>query len=342
MFGISYTFMLSLLGIVVLTTFVASLLARYADKLKLVAYPGEHRLHTIATPMVGGIAIYVGILTGFVLLDNTFAKLLPCLFFLCLVGVADDRYKLPSWSRFLAQGVAIYAMVELTGVRLNTLGYLTPHSEVLLEAWSLPMTLFAVIGVINAVNMSDGHDGLAGSLVFVVLVGLLLSGAQAGLILIALAALVGFLCLNLRVFRARAKIFMGDAGSTMLGLLLGYLLIEHSQTEAGIWPVTALWFLALPLIDAVAVLIVRPLRGKSPFSADRIHYHHQMVDRGLSVNTAVALAVLVQSAFIALGIWAWKIGIADHLQLIAFLTLFVCYLASLIWFTRAGKRRLSS
>ncbi len=323
---------------VALTTLLSALiLAYFAQDMKLLAHPGEHRLHRVATPMVGGIAIYLGILAGFVLIDGSFALLLPALLFLCLVGVADDRYKLPSWSRFLAQSIAIYAMIKLTGVKLTTLGYLTPNSEVLLGSWSTPMTLFAVIGVINAVNMSDGHDGLAGSLILVVLLGLLYAGADTGIVQISIAAIVGFLVLNLRVFRPRAKIFMGDAGSTMLGLLLAYLLIKHSQVTSGIWPVTALWLLALPLIDAVAVLIVRPLRGQSPFSADRIHYHHQLVDRGVSINAAVIVAVLIQSGFIVFGLWAWKVGVAGHLQLIAFLIIFACYLGSLLWFTRTGR-----
>ena len=182
--------------------------------------------------------------------------------------------------------------------------------------------------------MSDGHDGLAGSLILVVLVSLLVIGVNARLILVCMAALVGFLVLNLRVFRARAKIFMGVAGSTMLGLLLAYLLIQESQSNDGIRPVTALWLLALPLIDAVAVLLVRPLRGRSPFTADRIHYHHQLVDRGVSVNTTVAVAVFIQSVLAAVGIWAWKLKVPEHLQLTAFLILFTCYFASLIWFTR--------
>ena len=107
----------------------------------------------------------------------------------------------------------------------------------------------------------------------------------------------------------------------------------HSQTDAGIAPVTALWLMALPLIDAVAVLIVRPLRGKSPFSADRIHYHHQLLDRGFSVNQTLILALVMQLGFIAVGYVFHNNGIAEFIQLRIFLLIFVAYLIRLFWFT---------
>ena len=320
--------------VALITLFAANFLSQYASAMKLLAHPGEHRQHARATPMVGGLAIFAGLSFGIMVFASIYTSILPALLILCLVGAIDDRYNLSSSLRFLAQGLAIYLMVAMSGVELHTLGNLVPDSTVYLGRWSLLMTIFASIGVINAVNMSDGHDGLAGSLILVVLVSLLVIGVNARLILVCMAALVGFLVLNLRVFRARAKIFMGDAGSTMLGLLLAYLLIQESQSNDGIRPVTALWLLALPLIDAVAVLLVRPLRGRSPFTADRIHYHHQLVDRGVSVNTTVAVAVFIQSVLAAVGIWAWKLKVPDHLQLTTFLILFACYFASLIWFTR--------
>ena len=320
--------------VTLITYFAAMFLARYASAMKLIAHPGEHRQHAQATPMVGGIAISVGLSFGILVFASVYISILPALLLLSTVGAIDDRYNLSSSVRFLAQGLAIYLMVSMTDVELHTLGNIVPDSTVYLGSWSLVMTIFASIGVINAVNMSDGHDGLAGSLILVVLLSLLLSGVDPLLIIICIATLVGFLILNLRAFRARAKVFMGDAGSTMLGLLLAYLLIQESQSNDGIRPVTALWLLALPLIDAVAVLLVRPLRGRSPFTADRIHYHHQLVDRGVSVNTTVAVAVFIQSVLAAVGIWAWKLKVPDHLQLTAFLILFACYFASLIWFTR--------
>lgn len=334
--------MASLVGVTLVTALACLILSKFSDRLGLQAIPGEHRLHEHPTPLVGGVAIYLGILLGFFLIDNSFVGLLPSLLLLCAVGAIDDKYKLPSWTRFIVQGLATYMMVRFTGVQLDTLGYLHPENETLLGRWSIPMTIFATIGVINAVNMSDGHDGLAASLLILILLSLFIAGADAGLSLITVAALVGFSIFNIRIFRARAGVFMGDAGSTMLGMLLAFLLIKHSQTEGGIWPVTALWLMALPLIDAVSVLIVRPLRGRSPFAADRIHYHHLLVDRGMSVNAMLAVVLITQAIFISLGLWARSIRIADHLQLIAFLSVFFVYILTLIWVTNPSKQSPSN
>ncbi len=337
MFAITPQYGLGLIIVGVVTFTLCLVLSRVAGALRLLAEPGEHRLHAHATPVVGGLAMGVGLIVGAVVVDHSYRGLLPSLLLLCVVGALDDRYKLPSWVRFLSQGVAVYLMIKLTGVSLESLGYLSGESEWLLGRWATAMTIFASIGVINAVNMSDGHDGLAGCLVIITLLAVVTTGGDAGLSLIGIASILGFLCLNLRVTRQRASVFMGDAGSTMLGLLLAYLLIKHSQSEAGILPVTALWLLALPLIDAVAVLVVRPLRGTSPFAADRIHYHHQLVDRGVGVNRAVLIAVFLQTGLAITGIVAWRLALADQVQLTAFLLLFSAYLLSLLWFTRKSR-----
>jgi UDP-GlcNAc:undecaprenyl-phosphate GlcNAc-1-phosphate transferase len=329
----------------IVSIFLVSLLAcwglsKLAPSMGLMAVPGEHRAHQQPTPMVGGIGICLAIAMG-LLLDSSVRALFPAMLLLCLVGLIDDRYALPSFVRLIVQGFAAYLMVKLTGVSLSDLGYLLSFdNRVLLKQWALPMTIFAVIGVINAVNMSDGVDGLAGCLVCLTLAALILIGhPNFEFILIALFAILGFLFWNLRIGRASARVFMGDAGSTMLGLMLAYLLIQHSQLSTGILPVTALWLMALMLIDAVAVLIVRPLRGRSPFAADRIHYHHQLIDNGVSVNATLLIALSAQCAFIVLGVLLLKYQVADHLQLYLFLVLFVLYLVRLLWFTRQSKAK---
>lgn len=331
---------MSIVGLI--TVFLATSLTNYvfirlAPAMKLLAMPGAHRRHHSPTPLVGGIAIYVGILVGFVVIDSSFHGFLPCLFLMCLVGVLDDRFTLPSWSRFLAQGLAAFLMTKLTGVQLESLGFLfSDQSEILLGSWSTPITIFATIGVINAVNMSDGMDGLGGGLVLLILVSLVILGSPSmGLVLITIVSVLGFLIWNVRLLGKQARAFMGDAGSTMLGLLLAYLLIEVTQGGQGVAPVTALWLMALPLMDAVAVLIARPLNGKSPFSADRSHYHHLLLQRGMSVNLALIAVLSSQALFIAAGLTMWTLQVAQHWQIKGFLALFAIYLVFLIVSTKA-------
>ena len=307
-------------------------LAQVSPKIGLIALPGEHRKHQQATPLVGGIAIFIGVLVAYALLDDSQIGLLPSLAILCFVGSVDDRYKLPSWVRLIAQAIAAYLMIEFTGVQLISLGNLVSENEMLLGVWSVPLTIFAVIGVINAINMSDGLDGLAGCLVILVLLAMLgLDSQLQEFLLQVIVAILGFLIWNIRIGRSHAKLFMGDAGSTVLGMIVAYCLIYLSQiTPPAIMPVTALWLLALPLIDAVAVLLIRPLRGSSPFAADQMHYHHLLHTKGLSVNGVLLIVMLVQASLAGLGLLLLHCSIEESVQLAGFLICFAIYVSVLM------------
>jgi len=310
-------------------------LLKQASNLKLIALPGGHRQHLQPTPLVGGLGICFAILVGVFLLDSSSYQILPSLVVLCALGALDDRYSLHAVVRFIAQGAAAFLMICLTGVKLNTLGFLFSQQELLLGGWATSVTVFACIGVINAVNMSDGLDGLAGSFTLLILLCLCVLGSpDRVLILIACASVSGFLFWNIRIKRLQARVFMGDSGSTMLGLLVAYLMINYSQEKQGLWPVTALWIVALPLIDAVTVMIVRPLRGRSPFSADRIHYHHQLRDAGLSVSQTLLVALALQLALICLGVTLWWANVVGYVQFYCFLGVFFSYMMFLLWKTK--------
>jgi UDP-GlcNAc:undecaprenyl-phosphate GlcNAc-1-phosphate transferase len=321
-----------------LTYFCLILLTRYASSLRLIAHPGEHRHHSHPTPMVGGLAILLAsVFTLTVFSENANVGILLCLVCIATVGAIDDAFQLPAVFRFAVQAGVAYLMVELTGVSLLTLGNLVSESELALGSWEIPLTIFAVVGVINAINMSDGMDGLAGSLVSFVMITLIMLGAkEVNLIWVFLGCLIVFLVFNSRIVFAQAKIYLGDSGSNFLGLLLGFLLIQNTQGDhAVIYPVTALWIVALPLIDAVTVLLVRPLRGKSPFSADRIHYHHQLLEKGLSVNKTLLAVVLIQIAMTGFGLYLQYSGAPQHISFYLFLTVFVLYFLYLL--RRSGK-----
>ncbi|MEM7357728.1 MAG: MraY family glycosyltransferase [Pseudomonadota bacterium] len=308
------------------------LLARLAPSVGLMAVPGEHRKHQQATPVVGGIAIFLGLVLGLVWLTPEHLGLLPAMSVLVAVGVLDDRFTLNSVVRLAAQAVAAWLMIHFTGAELLNLGAIFSNTDLWLGGWSMALTIFASIGVINAVNMSDGLDGLAGSLVLIVLLSMLAIGStETELVLVVVAAVSGFLVWNLRILRPRARMFMGDAGSTLLGLILVYLLIRGSQQPVNDFsPVTALWLLALPLIDTVAVLLVRPIRGQSPFSADRFHYHHLLQARGLEVNQTLCLVLALQVVLIVVALAMSNAGVAQRYQMMLFLACFVAY-ALYLW-----------
>ena len=119
---------------------------------------------------------------------------------------------------------------------------------------------------------------------------------------------------------------------------MAYLLMDITQgTDATLAPVSALWILALPLMDAVALLFLRPLRGQSPFSADRIHYHHLIQRMGFGVNLTLIMVIVLQTVFIAVGLHMYYYGIAEFVQFYAFLALFATYFVVLRQSTRRGR-----
>ena len=323
---------LSALACFALTVIFSRVLIRYAQELRLVVEPSGHRQHAHATPVVGGIAMGMAMA---ILVFVNFPQYLPLfsvLGVLFLVGIADDITHLPSWLRLLLQAAAVCLMIEVTGAKLVSLGMLFSDSPVLLDSWAYPFTVFAGIGVINAINMSDGMDGLLGLLVLVICVCLLVLGSQElVLIVLLMAATLGFLFWNARLFRSNAALFMGDAGSTSVGLLFTYLLVQASQGDSAVMkPVTALWVLALPLIDAVALLVIRPIIGRSPFAADNLHYHHLLRRFGLGVNKTLVVAILLQLVLLIFGVMMARNEVAESVQLGLFMLVFVAYFIFLV------------
>lgn len=316
-----------------LTLWFSRILMRYAAPLRLIETPSAHRVHGQPTPVVGGIAMALSMALVVAVSLPQYMPLFLVLGLLMLVGIADDISHLPSSIRLLLQALAVYLLIEVTGAKLTTLGFLYSDAPIALNAYAYPLTIFAGIGVINALNMSDGMDGLAGTLTVLCGLSLLLVGSSdSGLIALLVSALMGFLYFNARWFRTHAALFMGDAGSTTIGLLLTFLLINATQgTHATMAPVTALWLLALPLIDTVALLILRPLLGRSPFAADHLHYHHLLRDFGLSVNQTLAVVACVQGSLAVFGLTMAFNGVSESVQLSLFLFLFGAYLlASLV------------
>jgi UDP-GlcNAc:undecaprenyl-phosphate GlcNAc-1-phosphate transferase len=230
--------------------------------------------------------------------------------------------------RFVAQIVAVLVMIFVGGVVLVDLGNLALDGSLLRLGWlAIPFTVFACIGVINAMNMCDGLDGLSGSLALISLLGFGIANTLWGdlgnqhLIVVFSACVVSFLMFNLRtLWRSRAWVFLGDAGSMLLGITLSWLAISMSQgAERVISPAAALWFLMLPLYDAVSMMIRRVLKRRSPFEADREHLHHIFLLAGFSVGESVTLMSGIAVAGVVVGLTGVYLGLPDLLLATLFL-----------------------
>lgn len=309
-----------------------------AVKIGLVDLPGGRKTHLSATPLVGGLGIFLGILCISLFMPGVsqeFGSLLSLSALILFIGTVDDAKELTPLVRMTGHSLVAASMAIVAGVELNSFGALITSQSVGLGLLSIPITVFATVGVINAINMSDGIDGLSGGLVIVTLSFIALLSYSSGQVLqasfcaIMICSIAAFLSLNFRrPWNKKALIYLGDAGSTMLGFMLAWLLISSTQgVTATFPPVYALWFLAIPLFDTVNLLIKRPLRGRSPFAPGNDHLHHMLLSRGFSVEQAVAIILGMAIACGGVGLLALRAGASESMMFLLFIALFTLYLS---------------
>lgn len=322
-----------------LTLLATPALIRLAHHLGVLDHPDERKCHQGAIPLVGGLAMSLAMAVSaawYLASSEVFWGLFTSVSIIVIVGFLDDWTGLSVRVRFLAQAAAALIMALLAGAQLASLGDLFGYGAVALGAMAVPFSVFAVVGVANALNMSDGMDGLAGGLALVAtaFIGTAahLSGMQLELeaLLIIGGALLGFLFFNMRLpWQRRAKVFMGDSGSLMLGFLLAWAAISVTQGEArnALPPAAVLWFFAIPLLDTVSLMLRRVLKGKSPFHPGRDHLHHILLRVGYSEGEVVRFIHLTAVTFGLIGFLGWRWGVPDVVLFYGFLALFALYFA---------------
>ena len=309
-----------------------------AAKYGLVDKPGGHKTHHDHIPVIGGIGIFLGLVSALSFFDLSLQQsgaILVAGLLLLLTGTIDDKYFLSAYIRFGAQIAAASILVVGDDTILKSLGLLlNNHESFLLGSWAIPLTIFATVGVINSVNMTDGLDGLAGGLSLVTLASVTvlfelsnISNAYFVVPLFTMAAILAFLMFNFRTpWLHKAKVFMGNGGSMLLGIIVAWLLIKFSQEKQGPFtPVIALWIFAVPLMDTVCIMTRRIMKGRSPFDADREHLHHLFLKLGFNVQHSVALVIAIASIFAVFGIAAHIYGVEQYYLFYLFLGLFALY-----------------
>ncbi|MBK5966932.1 hypothetical protein CCR95_23395 [Thiocystis minor] len=294
--------------VLVLALFVSMLLvpplARYAALLGLVDQPGERKIHHAIIPRTGGIAIAIGSLTSILLwvpMRQDLAAFLVALGLLFVFGVMDDRFNLHYRIKLLGQFLAALILTLGGDVLIQDIPFFGDGP--LAYPLALPLTIFVLIGITNAVNLSDGLDGLAGGVSLLALGGLSVLAYQCGdtaALMVAFAimgATFGFLRFNTNP----AQIFMGDTGSQFLGFATGALaLIVTQREDSAVSRLIPILILGVPILDTLTVMIRRIADGRSPFSPDRLHLHHRLLSAGLNQPKAVALVYSAQALLILL------------------------------------------
>jgi UDP-GlcNAc:undecaprenyl-phosphate GlcNAc-1-phosphate transferase len=313
--------MLFLAASVAVSAGAVALLARFAPALGLLDEPGGRKAHDRTVPLVGGLAIFVALLTSAALVGiaASVGYFLLALSLIIAVGCWDDVAEISPRLKFSIQIGASAIMIWGAGVELRSVGDLLGWRPIGLWIFAVPMTIFAIVGVVNAVNMMDGLDGLGGSVAFVAFAWYALVAAESGLAtqfstaIIFCGAIAGFLIFNLRLpWQRRARVFLGDAGSLMIGFALGWYAIDLTQGVGRTFPpIAALWVLLLPLADCVSLMARRLRTGKSPFVGDAHHIHHYLLRRGFSHGQTVAVLVAVSAIFGAVGYFGWKFRVPE-------------------------------
>ena len=329
------------------------LLQPVALKIGLIDHPVGRKQHKTPTPLVGGLAIFLALLLTLSLINVQFPNqiaFISAITLLVFVGAIDDYKHLSVKTRLAAQIVASLIMTEVADIKINDLGDLFLSGNINLGIFASAFTVFAVVGGINAFNMIDGLDGLCGGLTFAsimsiaVVAWLFEQPALLDFCLIVMATNFAFLLFNLRIFgRTSAKIFLGDAGSTLLGFTICWLAIYGSQIEHRIiTPTVVLWIIALPVMDSVCIMLRRVIRGYSPFSADREHLHHILLLADYSVNQTVSIIILYDLILTTVGIIAsFLFNVPDAVLFILFLILFGIYYSKVLHDQRKRDRRVA-
>jgi len=297
-----------------LATFAISIVMSFilvpvARRIGLVDKPGGRKTHAGDIPLLGGVVIFISFLAVCAYLSALNGALISAMALLLFLGLYDDRYDLKPTYKLLGQVGAALILMLAGDIHITSLGSLPGGGELRLGLWGFPFTLIAIVGLINALNMSDGIDGLASSLTLMALAHLVMAMHLIGRpldegvlveIIVFSAAIFGFFILNLGLVKNR-KIFLGDTGSMILGLFLAYHLILASQRQplTDTLPTSLVpWMVALPVMDTLTLIYRRIRQGLSPMAPDRTHLHHLLIDTGLSARaTLIVMLVMADILF---------------------------------------------
>ncbi|MBR5748663.1 MAG: undecaprenyl/decaprenyl-phosphate alpha-N-acetylglucosaminyl 1-phosphate transferase [Prevotella sp.] len=316
---------------IVISTMAYPTVIRFAKRHNIVDNPNARKLQRVPVPIMGGVVVYIGIIAGMVVLffflkETLLLWGLLAMTVLMFIGIWDDIKDLSASLRFFIEIVMLIMFISMTGVYIDDFHGLWGIND--LSPWiSIPFSVFVGVGIINAVNLIDGVDGYSSGfammacMMFALAFHTVWSIAMVCMAVIVAGALLPFFLHN--VFGVRSKMFIGDGGTLMLGMLMVVFLFfalssktRCSQLEnAGIClPAMCLAVMCIPVFDTLRVMTMRILRGKSPFQPDKTHLHHLFIDMGFS-HLGAALAILsMNAAVVAIWFLHWQLGASFDVQ----------------------------
>lgn len=329
------------------TYLVTPFVIRMAVRMGAVDQPSERKVHREPVPSLGGIAIYLGLISGiFIQLFKTNGQLEGNLdlwgiifgaTFILLIGVIDDVFDVRPWVKLIGQIIAGLILISV-GVRIEFIG--NPFGGIisLTTYLMIPLTLLWVVGMINIINFIDGLDGLAAgiagiSAISIMIMAYLTGRTEVVILCIALTgSSFGFLKHNFNP----AQIFMGDSGSMLIGFMLGALTVQGViKSVASIALIVPIVIMAVPIFDTFLAIIRRLIRGQPVYEADRDHIHHRLIREGFSHRQTVIViyiwSIFLSGAALVLNFAMVPLRIFVYLILAALSLFFARYIGVFEW-----------
>lgn len=293
-------------------------LARLAG---IVDAPGGRKQHDKAIPPIGGLIIFIifmsySLITGIVDLQR-YWPLYMSLVVLLVSGAIDDQHSIHARIKFLIH-IAAAALIAFMGdVQAAYLGDLFGFGVVWTGFLSYPFTITAIVLLINALNLMDGMDGLAGGVSSVMFLWFMVASLAAGwfshalVLAVLVGCICGFLVFNMRnPWRRKASLFLGDAGSMSLGLVIAWFSVHLARgPSTPIEPIAVAWIIGFPIFDTCAQFFRRVCEGRDPFSPDRGHFHHHFIDAGVPVRYASVIIIALVAVMGGIGLGGIAMGI---------------------------------
>jgi UDP-GlcNAc:undecaprenyl-phosphate GlcNAc-1-phosphate transferase len=241
-----------------------------------------------------------------VVVDTVTLSMLICGALIIIIMTFDDLYSIRASLRLFFQSIIAITMIVLSGETISNLGNLLGDGDIIMPKFvSIFFTIFCIVGIMNAFNMSDGLNGICASFGLIPLIFIGFSGPIHYGTVILMGVLLGFLAYNLGWFGKKRRAFLGDAGSNSIGFAIAILCIYYSQgySSSGfnINPVTSLWLVAIPMLDCLGVIISRAINGVMPFRPGRDHFHHKLLDYGFSPKQILIIFIFLTATLCSIG-----------------------------------------
>ncbi len=305
-FILKFTVMI-IFAVAILSMYITIVLIPYINKVSfkynLLDTPNERKVHQFPKPRSGGIAMAFGIFIPLIFwapIDQFLVSLLLSASIIVFFGLIDDFNGIGYKLKFASQIAASLVIIYFGDIQIRDIGSFLSKTLILHDFISIPLTIFVIVGVTNAINLSDGLDGLAGgiSLLSFICIGYLGFCYNNTLITICSVAVIGSIFGFLRFNSYPSILFMGDTGSQLLGFFSIVLSINLTQTVSTLSPLLPVFIIGFPIIDTITVLSSRIATGSSPFKADNRHFHHKLIQLGLYHSEAVLFIYFLQSFYV--------------------------------------------